>query len=260
VSLTVAIPLHTLSPSMQVVYDAAVAAARTDASVLILGEDGAGKSILAARIHGLSRRAEKPLISVHMAALPVHLAEANLFGSAADPAGLAKEPQLGVLEKACGSTIVLQHLGYAEGRIRERVLETLKTRTITRQGDGRPVPVDMRFIATIETNPLSKRGAATSVVEECCRQFDVTLTIPPLRERAAEVPELALIFARAQEPDFASERIPAPIVALLSRYTWWRSNLLELRCVIAAAVVLSEGHEIRLEHFPPWIVELAEGP
>jgi two-component system response regulator FlrC len=222
--------------------------AASDASVLITGESGTGKEVLARFVHARSNRSRKPFISVNCAAIPETLLESELFGHEKGAFTGAIARRIGKFEEASGGTLLLDEISEMEVRLQAKLLRAIQERIIDRVGGTRPVPVDLRILAT------SNRNLAEAVREGIFREDllfrlnVVNLKIPPLRERPADVGELAHFFIKKYAE---ANRVPArPLSAdarralLLNR---WPGNVRELENMMHRAVLLSSGDEIGVE-------------
>src|SRR6201991_3688837 len=174
-------------PAMARVVQFADQIAASDASVLITGESGTGKEVMAKYLHGRSRRAGKPFISINCAAIPESLLESELFGHEKGSFTGAVARRIGKFEEASGGTLLLDEISEMDIRLQSKLLRAIQERVIDRVGGGRPVSVDIRIIAT------SNRDLAEAVREGTFRQDllyrlnVVNLDIPPLRERQKDL-------------------------------------------------------------------------
>lgn len=241
--------LHLFSPAMQAVYDRAVEAAASDASILILGEDGVGRKTMAKRVHRLSARAPRPLEVVCLPGLPAALWADELFGRAEPALADGAEARAGAFERADKGTILLDEIGYAETDARHGILRTLETREVIRLGSNKHIPIDVRVIATAEHYRGANASSHAARLEEYVSWFDVILEIPALRERRSEIPDLARIFAADQSEHRPPPTIQPAAMALLEQHCW-PSNVLSLRIAVQTAVLLSGGADITAEHLP----------
>src|SRR5512140_2423810 len=189
-------PMVVRDPSMQAVITMADQIAGSGASILITGESGVGKEGIARYVHQKSRRASKPFISVNCAAIPENLLESELFGHEKGAFTGAVARRIGKFEEATGGTLLLDEISEMDVRLQSKLLRAIQERVIDRVGGTRPVPVDIRIIAT------SNRVLADAVREGKFREDlfyrlnVVNLKIPPLRERPADVLELADHFVK----------------------------------------------------------------
>jgi two-component system, response regulator FlrC len=231
--------------SMAQVVKLAQQIAPSDASVLITGESGTGKEVLARYVHAKSSRARAPFISVNCAAIPEHLLESELFGHEKGAFTGAIARRIGKFEEASSGTLLLDEISEMDVRLQAKLLRAIQERVIDRVGGGRPVPVDIRIIATSNRN-------LTEVVREGKFREDlfyrlnvVNLKIPPLRQRPADVIELAQHFVRIYSQANSVKQRPLSADArrelVLNR---WPGNVRELENTIHRAVLLCSGDEI----------------
>src|SRR5919198_1548316 len=170
--------------------------APSEASVLITGESGTGKEVIARFVHTKSNRARKPFISVNCAAIPENLLESELFGHEKGAFTGAIARRIGKFEEANGGTLLLDEISEMDARLQAKLLRALQERVIDRVGGGRPVPVDIRVIATSNRN-LAEAVRLGAFREDLLFRLNVVnLKIPPLRERPADIIELAQHFAK----------------------------------------------------------------
>jgi DNA-binding NtrC family response regulator len=219
--------------------------APSDASVLITGESGTGKEVLARHVHARSNRARGPFISVNCAAIPEQLLESELFGHEKGAFTGAVARRIGKFEEANGGTLLLDEISEMDVRLQAKLLRALQERVIDRVGGTRPVPVDIRIIAT------SNRNLAEAVREGRFREDllfrlnVVNLKIPPLRDRPADVIELAQYFAKKYAQ---ANGVPLRPLSAAAKHQLavnrWPGNVRELENTIHRAVLLSSGDEI----------------
>jgi DNA-binding NtrC family response regulator len=217
--------------------------------VLLLGECGVGKDVLARWIHAKSPRAEKPFVSVNCGAFTETLLNSELFGHERGAFTDAKAAKAGILESAAGGTVFLDEIGDMPLHLQVRLLHAIQNRKITRVGDAaRERAIDVRFVAATNRDlpTMVSRGAFRE--DLYYRLNQITLTVPPLRERADEIESLAKRFlARAGGPRRRPPRLSSEALDVLRSYVW-PGNVRELRNMIDRALVLCEGPEIRAEH------------
>ena len=219
--------------------------APSEASVLITGELGTGKEVLARYVHARSNRAKKPFICVNCAAIPESLRESELFGHEKGAFTGAVARRVGKFEEANGGTLLLDEISEMDVRLQAKLLRAIQERVIDRVGGTRPVPVDIRILAT------SNRNLAEAVRENAFREDllfrlnVVNLKIPPLRERPADVIELANHFIKRYA---AANGVPARPLSVEARRTltvnYWRGNVRELENTMHRAVLMATGAEI----------------
>src|SRR3984893_13111824 len=219
--------------------------APTDASVLITGESGTGKEVLARYVHARSNRARGSFISVNCAAIPEALLESELFGHEKGAFTGAIARRIGKFEEANGGTLLLDEISEMDVRLQAKLLRALQERVIDRVGGTRPVPIDIRIIATSNRNLADCVRDGTFREDLLFRLNVVNLKIPPLRERPADVLELAQHFARKYAD---ANGVPVrPISAEARRVLTtnrWQGNVRELENTIHRSVLMASGDEI----------------
>lgn len=228
-------------------------------NILILGETGVGKEVLADWIHRHSPRAEGPYICINCAALSESLLESELFGheKGAFTGAVAAKP--GLLEAAAGGTVFLDEIGEMPPPLQTKLLRALENREITRVGGLKPLKIDVRFIAATLRDIEGEIETEKFRRDLYFRLNGISLTIPPLRERPGEIEPLARLFlAEASKPEQGrrSPRLSSEALDILRAYCW-PGNIRELRNIIERALVLCEGSEITAEHLPVEKMRLA---
>src|SRR5712692_7263448 len=222
--------------------------APSDASVLITGESGTGKEVIARYLHGRSNRARAPFISVNCAAIPENLLESELFGHEKGAFTGAVARRIGKFEEATGGTLLLDEISEMDARLQAKLLRAIQERVIDRVGGGKPVPVDIRIIATSNRNLVEAVRTGTFREDLLFRLNVVNLKIPPLRERPADVLELAQHFIKKYSD--ANGVVPRPLSAEARRtlvLNRWPGNVRELENTIHRAVLLAAGDEIGID-------------
>ncbi len=238
-------------PAMTEVYDLARRVAAVSTTVLVLGETGSGKEVVAEQIHRWSPRADAPFARLNCASLPESLLENELFGHERGAFTGADRQQAGYFEAAGGGTIFLDEIGELTLPTQVKLLGVLENRRVRRLGGTRDLPVDVRVIAATHRDLEADVAAGKFRQDLYYRLSAVTLRVPPLRERPVEISLLAEMFAR----DFARQAVkPTPVFDVsatraLGRHPW-PGNVRELRNAIEHAVVLSDGARIGVEHLP----------
>src|SRR6187397_170748 len=216
--------------------------ATSDASVLITGESGTGKEVLARYVHTRSNRAKKPFICVNCAAIPEHLLESELFGHEKGSFTGAVARRIGKFEEATGGTLLLDEISEMDVRLQAKLLRAFQERIIDRVGGTRPVPVDIRIIATSNRN-LAEAAREGKFREDLLFRLNVVnLKIPPLRERPADVTELSQFFAKKYADANGVPVRPLSVEAKrVLNTTRWPGNVRELENTLHRAVLLSSG-------------------
>jgi two-component system response regulator FlrC len=222
--------------------------APSDASVLITGESGTGKEVLARYVHGRSHRSRAPFISVNCAAIPESLLESELFGHEKGAFTGAVARRIGKFEEASRGTLLLDEISEMDTRLQAKLLRAIQERVIDRVGGTRPVPVDIRIIATSNRNLVDAVREGSFREDLLFRLNVVNLKIPPLRERPADVVELAQYFIKkySQANGLSARPLSAEArrMLVLNR---WPGNVRELENTIHRAVLLTIGDEIGIE-------------
>ena len=231
--------------AMARVVKLALQIAPSDASVLITGESGTGKEVLARYVHARSNRAKKPFICVNCAATPETLLESELFGHEKGAFTGAVARRIGKFEEANGGTLLLDEVSEMDVRLQAKLLRALQERVIDRVGGARPVPVDIRIVATSNRNLAEAVRDGVFREDLLFRLNVVNLKIPPLRERPADIIELAQHFARKYA---AANGIPLRALAAEAKRQLaanrWPGNVRELENTMHRAVLLATGDEI----------------
>jgi DNA-binding NtrC family response regulator len=222
--------------------------APSDASVLITGESGTGKEVVARYVHNRSHRARAPFISVNCAAIPENLLESELFGHEKGAFTGAVGRRIGKFEEATGGTLLLDEISEMDTRLQAKLLRAIQERVIDRVGGTKPVPVDIRIIATSNRNLVEAVREGIFREDLLFRLNVVNLKIPPLRERPADVIELAQYFIKKYAD---ANRVPVRPLSAEARRTLvlnrWPGNVRELENTIHRAVLLAVGEEIGID-------------
>ncbi|NNG15845.1 MAG: sigma-54-dependent Fis family transcriptional regulator [Gemmatimonadales bacterium] len=223
---------------MRGVLDFAATVAPQDVAVLITGEAGTGKEILARAIHRLSRRNQGPFVGVSCEAIPEHMLVNQFFGPRENGSvGPGESP--GVFAQAAGGTLLVEEIAALPPQLQDQVLHAIETGKIQRPGDGAPLPVDARVIAT-STNPLAPEVERGGFAEALFQRLSLAhITIPPLRERHEDIPGLLAHFAqRAAQTSGRPVSITPQALSLLTGYPW-PGNVRELKNEVERAAALS---------------------
>src|SRR3954467_7062175 len=222
--------------------------ATSDASVLVTGESGTGKEVLARYVHTRSNRSKKPFICVNCAAIPENLLESELFGHEKGSFTGAVARRIGKFEEATGGTLLLDEISEMDPRLQAKLLRALQERVIDRVGGTKPVPVDIRIIATSNRNLVEAVREGSFREDLLFRLNVVNLKIPPLRERPADITELAQHFIKKYS---SANGVPARPLAAEARRALvlnrWPGNVRELENTLHRAVLLATGDEIGID-------------
>ena len=240
------------SPAMRTLHTQVDAVARGGISVLILGETGVGKDVLALRLHERSERASKPFLRLNCAALAEPLLESELFGHEKGSFTGALSNTPGLLQSAAGGTVFLDEIGEFPLRLQPKLLQVLENREILSVGSVKPRAVDVRFIAATNRDLEAEALNGEFRSDLYYRLAGFTFVIPPLRERREDILPLALEFLRRlslSQGRSSPVRLREDATVHLLDYAW-PGNVRELRNVIERALVLCGGHSIGPEHLP----------
>jgi DNA-binding NtrC family response regulator len=238
-------PMVVRDPAMQAVMTLADQVAGSDASILITGESGVGKEVVARYLHRKSRRASRPFISVNCAAIPENLLESELFGHEKGAFTGAVARRIGKFEEANGGTLLLDEISEMDGRLQAKLLRALQEREIDRVGGSKPVKVDIRILATSNRDLVQAVREGTFREDLLYRLNVVNLRVPPLRERPGDIVALAEFFVKkyAAANGVAERPLSAIARQRLSLHRW-TGNVRELENAMHRAVLLAVGPEI----------------
>jgi len=238
-------PLVTRDPAMEHMLKLADQVAPSEASILITGESGVGKEVMARYLHKKSRRAERPFISVNCAAIPENLLESELFGHEKGAFTGALARRIGKFEEANGGTLLLDEISEMDARLQAKLLRAIQEREIDRVGGAKPVKVDIRILATSNRDLAQAVRQGTFREDLLYRLNVVNIRIPALRERPGDILALAEHFAKkyAAANGVAERPISAEARRRLVSHRW-PGNVRELENAMHRAVLLSVGPEI----------------
>ena len=239
------------SPALKNVLDSVRKAAPTNATVLLLGESGVGKELVARTIHRNSPRAGQRFIQVNCAAIPEELIESELFGHEKGSFTGATEKQVGKFEQADRGTIFLDEVGDMSPKTQAKVLRVLQEQEVERLGSARTIKVDVRVIAATNKN-LEEAIARSEFREDLYFRLNVIpIVVPPLRERRDDIPLLVQHFARrgSEENNLKMRRFDAGALEALQRHRW-RGNIRELRNAVERLLIMTSGDVVRVSDLP----------
>jgi two-component system response regulator HydG len=224
--------------------------AATETAVLVLGENGTGKEVIARTIHRQSSRASNAFISIDLGSLSESIFESELFGHKKGAFTDAKEDRIGRIEAADGGTLFLDEIGNVSLPLQAKLLTVLQNKTITRLGTNHPVPVNLRLICATNSN-LKKLVQEGKFREDLYYRINtVEIRVPSLFERLDDLPLLVDYFLEKFKTkyDKSDREIPDDVMATLQKYRW-PGNIRELQHAIERAVLLSEKTKLTLEDF-----------
>ena len=243
------------SPALDQVRRLIARVAASEATVLVRGETGTGKELVARAIHEGSNRAGGPLVAVNCGALPEHLVESELFGHRKGAFTGAEEHRAGLFEVADGGTLFLDEIGELPKHLQSRLLRVLESGEVRRVGDNQPITVNVRVVCATH-RALEEMVAAGAFREDLLFRVNTfEIAIPPLRDRRGDIPGLVRHFVRAgrpQTPPQAEVAEPAVYAALAAHH--WPGNVRELANVVEHALVLCDELPLAAAHLPARLV------
>lgn len=245
-------------PAMQEVFATIQKVADTDANILILGENGTGKELVAREIHRQSARADEVFISVDMGAINESLFESELFGHKRGAFTDAREEKPGRFETAHGGTLFLDEIGNLPLFMQSKILAALENRCVTRLGSNASRPIDIRLISA-SNQPLRQMADREKFRRDLLYRINtVEIHLPPLREREDDIAILASHFLGIYRTKYQKNagKINSEAMKTLQRYGW-PGNVRELQHALERAVILSESEVLRPEDFFPTLVRPA---
>ncbi len=246
------------SPSMKALFEMIRQIAPTQATVLINGETGTGKELVATAIHELSSRANNPIVKINCAALPESLLESELFGYEKGAFTGAVKTKIGKFEFAHGGTIFLDEIGEMSLPLQAKLLRVLQEREIERVGSNVSIGVDVRIIAATNQDLRAMIKEKRFRDDLYYRLNVINVHIPPLRERSEDIPILAGHFLKQFNEQYNKhiEGFSTDVTELFSSFAW-DGNIRELRNLVESCVILTRDRIIRKEHLPYSFYELA---
>ncbi len=246
------------SRAMQKVLELVRRVAAVDSTMLLLGESGVGKGVLAREIHRASTRWKAPFVKVDCAAIPESLLESELFGYAPGSfTGGRREGKAGIIEQAHSGTLFLDEIGDLSPSLQVKLLHVVQERRFTRVGSVQPIDVDIRIVAATHRDLEQMVAEGRFRADLYYRLNVVPVVVPPLRERSEDVPALVRAFVTRFCERYRVERQITPDTMEHLLAYGWPGNVRELENVIERLVVTVEGREIRPEHLPSFMSRTA---
>jgi DNA-binding NtrC family response regulator len=238
------------SPAMKRVFELVAKAAPTDANVLILGENGTGKEVIARELHRLSARASQVFMSVDLGSVAENLIPSELFGHRKGSFTGATEHRIGRFQAAHGGTLFLDELGNIPRHLQPKLLTALERREVVPVGANEPVAVDVRVISATNAPRTELTDEAVFRQDLLYRLNTVEIVLPPLRERKEDIPPLAEHFLRVYAKKYGRDvqRIADDALAAIVAYPW-PGNVRALRHAMERAIILSDGDTLDATDF-----------
>ncbi|WNX90163.1 sigma 54-interacting transcriptional regulator [Emergencia timonensis] len=248
------------SYSLQKVWNTIKMAAPTDATVLITGESGVGKEVVADEIYRLSARSHKTFIKVNCASIPANLLESELFGYERGAfSGANTSGKQGLFEMADGGTLLLDEIGDMSMDLQVKLLRAIQTKEITRVGGTKPIHLDIRFIAATNSDLKKKIADGTFRQDLYYRLNVIPICIPPLRERLNDLDELCAHFVdeytKKHNRDFV---LTQDQLAIMKQYTW-PGNIRELENVIEYLTICASGTKEVADEMLKGLLDISQG-
>ena len=237
-------------PKMLEIFEIIGRVVKTDRTILIQGESGTGKDLIAKTIHYNSQRKEKPLITVPCGALTDTLLTSELFGHTKGAFTGAVKETVGRFQAAHGGTLVLDEIGEVPLHLQKTLLRVIEEKEFERVGDNRPIKVDVRILSTTNRSLEDEVKKGNFRKDLYYRLSIVPITIPPLRERLSDIPLLAHHFLRKFQEGETAVRIDPSVLDRMEKYPW-PGNVRELANVIQMMMVFCRNNRITLDDLPP---------
>lgn len=238
------------SAEIMQVLDVIKKVANTDANVLITGENGTGKELMAQELHRLSNRNKEIMVSIDMGALSETLFESELFGHAKGAFTDAKEDRMGKFEVAKGGTLFLDEIANLSLPLQAKLLSALQNREITRIGTNKKIPIDIRLVCATNANLLELVQKGLFREDLLYRINTIQIEVPPLRERKKDIPLIANFFLQKYKNKYAKPnlKLTANAIKKIKEYTWY-GNVRELQHAVEKAVILSDSDKLESADF-----------
>jgi len=237
-------------PAMQKIFETIDKVAKTDASVLILGENGTGKELVARALHRQSKRADQVFISVDMGSIPEPLFESELFGHMKGAFTDAKSDKPGRFEVASGGTLFFDEVGNLPLAMQAKLLRVLEERQVTRLGSNHARPVDIRLICATNM-PIYEMGADKEFRQDFLYRINtVEIHLPPLRDRAEDIPLLISYFLDTYAKRYKKKKMSVGAGAMTKLQAYhWPGNIRELRHALERAVIMADSNVLQPSDF-----------
>jgi two-component system nitrogen regulation response regulator NtrX len=243
-----------VSQAVNMIRRQIVAVGPKNASVLITGENGVGKEVVARMIHHSSTRSAAPFIAINCAAIPDELIEAELFGHVKGAFTSAVSDRKGRFELAHGGTLFLDEIGEMSLKTQAKVLRILQEKTFERVGDHKSIHVDVRILAATNRDLAAEIKAGTFREDLFYRLNVIPIHVPSLRDRREDIPLLINhFFAELQKESRSSQELASDVILALSAYDW-PGNVRELKNTLERLSILAHGHRIELTDLPPEVL------
>lgn len=236
------------SPAMEPVFETIDKVAGTDANVLILGENGTGKELVARDIHQQSTRADEPFVKVDLGAIPESLFEAELFGHTKGAFTDAKQDRPGRFEMAHGGTLFLDEIGNLSHPLQSKLLSALQSRMITRVGSNEQIPINIRLLCATNMKLYEMVEKGDFRQDLLYRINTVEINLPPLRKRVEDIQVLAEYYLEiyGRKYDKTIERLSQEAIDKMRNYHW-PGNIRELQHTLERAVIMCDGHTLQAD-------------
>jgi transcriptional regulator with PAS, ATPase and Fis domain len=250
--------MWTQDPAMKAMFRVLERVARDDVTVLVRGETGSGKELVASAIHALSGRRKGPFRAINCAALPAHLLESELFGHARGAFTGAVRDTPGHVQLAHGGTLFLDEVAELPLELQAKLLRVVETRTVIPVGAREPIPVDVRFVSATHRALRKEVEAGRFRADLMYRLRVIPVFIPALRERRGDIPLLVSIFVASMSEMRRRrvDRVAPAALSILQRYDW-PGNVRELKNVLAYAFAMGDGPTLTPADLPPELVDPA---
>lgn len=251
-------PVPKSAPMLRVLEEVELVARNPVPVVLVLGESGVGKQVVARMLHDLSARADGPFVELNCSTIPESLVESELFGHERGAFSDARERKLGLVEVADGGTLFLDEIGDLGAAAQAKLLTFMEQREFRRVGSTSVRKVDVRIVAATNRDPAALVGEKRFREDLYFRLNSMTIRVPPLRERREDIVPLAELFLADSSKEFRRRwrSMARETGALLERYRW-PGNVRELRAVIARAALLHDEENLLPQHLPAELVSAA---